>query len=97
MAAYVIYNLTEFIDHEAMGEYVKEFQAMFGKYDGKVVAITPDFDVLEGDWKAQRIVIIEFADMQALRRWYEADEYQPLIEMRQSAARGDMIALNGLD
>ncbi len=96
MAAYVIYNLTELVDEKAMGEYVQEFEAMFGKYDGKVIAIAPDFDVLEGDWNAQRVVIIEFTDMQALRRWYDADEYQPLIKLRQSAARGDMIALNGL-
>ncbi len=96
MAAYVIYNLTELVDEKAIGEYVQEFEAMFGKYDGKVIAIAPDFDVLEGDWNAQRVVIIEFTDMQALRRWYDADEYQPLIKLRQSAARGDMIALNGL-
>ena len=35
MAAYVIYNLTELVDEKAMGEYVQEFEAMFGKYDGK--------------------------------------------------------------
>lgn len=96
MAAYAIYNLTELVDETAMGEYVQKFQEMFGKYDGKVIAIAPDFDVLEGDWKAQRVVIIEFTDMQALKRWHTADEYQPLIKLRQSAARGEMIALNGL-
>jgi uncharacterized protein (DUF1330 family) len=42
------------------------------------------------------VVIIEFSDMQALKRWYDADEYQPLIKLRQTAAQGDMIALNGL-
>ena len=96
MAAYVIYNLTELVDENAMGEYVQKFQDMFGKYDGKVIAIAPDFDVLEGKWDAKRVVVIEFADMQALKRWHDADEYQPLIKLRQSAARGDMIALNGL-
>ncbi len=96
IAAYVIYNLTALRDQEAMAEYVKKFEAMFGKYDGKVLAVSPDFDVLEGDWKAQRVVIIEFTDMEALRRWYDSDEYKPLIKLCQGAAQGDIIALNGL-
>ncbi|MBT3331909.1 MAG: DUF1330 domain-containing protein [Rhodospirillaceae bacterium] len=96
MAAYVIYNMTQLLDETAMGEYVQKFDAMFGKYDGKVIAVAPDFDVLEGECNAQRVVIIEFSDMQALKRWYDADEYQPLIKLRQTAAQGDMIALNGL-
>ena len=96
MAAYVIYNLTELVDEKAMGDYVQKFNAMFGKYDGKVLAIAPDFDVLEGDWNAERVGIIDVADMHALKRWHDADEYHPLIKLRQSAARGDMIALTGL-
>ena len=48
------------------------------------------------DWNAERVVIIEFVDMYALKRWHDADEYQPLIKLRQSAAQGDMVALNGL-
>ena len=96
MAAYVIYNLTELLDEQAMGEYVQKFDAMFGKYDGKVIAIAPHFEVLEGDWNAKRVVIIEFADMHALKRWHDADEYHPLLKLRRSAVRGDMIALNGL-
>lgn len=29
-------------------------------------------------------MIIEFADMEALNRWYNAPEYQPLIALRKS-------------
>ena len=37
-----------------------------------------------GHWKPQRVVIIEFPDMESLDRWYHAPEYQPLIALRKS-------------
>ena len=97
MAASVIYNQTEVLDQEALGEYQKAFRAMFEKYGGKVLASPPRFDVLEGDWDGVRVVVIEFPDMDALKRWYESDEYKPLIKMRMATARGDMITLEGME
>ena len=35
-----------------------------------------------GHWKPERMVIIEFPDMQSLDAWYHAPEYQPLIALR---------------
>jgi uncharacterized protein (DUF1330 family) len=35
-----------------------------------------------GHWKLERVVIIEFLDMDALNPWYNTPEYQPLIALR---------------
>ena len=35
-----------------------------------------------GHWKPERMVVIEFPDMQALDAWYRSPEYQPLISLR---------------
>ena len=96
MPAYLIYNQTELLDETAMAEYVDQFSAMFGKYGGKVAAATSDFEVREGCWNAQRVVLIEFPDKASLESWYLSDEYQQLIKLRQSAAHGDVITLDGL-
>jgi uncharacterized protein (DUF1330 family) len=37
-----------------------------------------------GHWKPERVVIIEFPDIEALDRWYRSPEYQPLIALRKS-------------
>ena len=37
-----------------------------------------------GHWKPERVVIIEFPDMDALYAWYNSPEYQPLIALRKS-------------
>ena len=33
-------------------------------------------------WKPERVVIIEFPDMDSLNAWYNSPEYQPLIALR---------------
>ena len=37
-----------------------------------------------GHWKPERVVIIEFPDMDSLNRWYNAPEYKPLIALRKA-------------
>jgi uncharacterized protein (DUF1330 family) len=40
---------------------------------------------LEGDWKPNRVVIIEFPDIASIENWYRAPEYEPFIALRRSA------------
>jgi len=51
-----------------------------------------------GHWKPERVVIIEFPDMNALQGWYASPEYQPLIALRKACTSElDMlIALEGV-
>jgi len=43
-------------------------------------------------WKPERVVIIEFPDMDRLNAWYSSAEYQPLIALRkESTGDSDMI------
>ena len=35
-----------------------------------------------GHWQPERVVIIEFPDMESLYGWYSSPEYQPLIALR---------------
>ena len=42
-------------------------------------------DCRSGHWKPERVVIIEFPDMDVLNRWYTSPEYQPLIALRKSS------------
>jgi uncharacterized protein (DUF1330 family) len=35
-----------------------------------------------GHWTPERVVIIEFPDMDSLNAWYHSPEYRPLITLR---------------
>jgi len=53
-------------------------------------------EVLEGSWTPKELIIIEFPSMQELKNWYDSAEYRPLIDLRKAAARGNLIAIEGV-
>ena len=40
--------------------------------------------MLEGDWNPTRLVVLEFADLEAAKRWYESEEYQEAKRLREA-------------
>lgn len=96
MSAYVIYHQLEVTDSDAWEEYRSKVRELLAGFDGRVIAAEPNPKVLEGEWTGTRNVLIEFPDMEAVERWHSSDEYKPLLDLRQGAARGTVIAVNGV-
>jgi uncharacterized protein (DUF1330 family) len=79
-------------DPEAYEDYRHRVPPTIEKYGGK--ALVRGFaEPLEGDDPQSRMVIIEFEDAAALKRWYESDEVRPLNAMRQKASRSRAVML----
>ena len=99
MAAYVIYHQTHVSDPEAYRQrYLGPARDSVVKYGGRQLAgASENFEVLEGAWKGPRVVIHEFPDMESLKRWYDSEEFKPLIEIRQSVSEGNLIAVEGFE
>ena len=53
--------------------------------------------VLEGDWDPARLVVLEFPDLEAAKRWYDSPQYQDAKRLREGAANLRMVAVQGLD
>ncbi len=96
MVAYIIYNQLEVTDPEAWEEYRSKIVAQMADHGGRIIAADAEAKTLEGEWPGVRNVIGEFPDMDTLERWYNSDDYKPLLEMRLRAARGNAIAVNGV-
>ena len=96
MAAYMIYNQLEITDPDMWREYRSKAGSGMAEYGARILAFESETKVLEGEWAGVHNVIIEFPDMDALERWYNSDDYKPLLEMRLRAARGNTIAVNGV-
>ena len=96
MAAYLIYNQLEITDQDLWAEYRSKAGPGLAEYGARLLAFEPETKVLEGEWAGVHNMIFEFPDMDALERWYNSDDYKPLLEMRLGAARGNAIAVNGV-
>ena len=53
--------------------------------------------MLEGDWHPSRVVIVEFPDLDAAKRFYVSPEYEEAKQLRAGAAKLNMVAVQGLD
>jgi len=95
MAAYLYANL-EITDAAAYAGYSREVTALIAAQGGRFLVSGGATFVLEGESAPQRHVIVEFPDMAHLRTFYRSAEYRPLIAIRQRAARGTLLAIEGV-
>jgi uncharacterized protein (DUF1330 family) len=95
MPAYVIASVTEAHDDEALAEYRRRNTAAVEAHGGRFVVRGGAMEVLEGDWAPLRVVVMEFDDVEAAKRWYESDEYQQAIPIRQGASTTGIIVVEG--
>jgi uncharacterized protein (DUF1330 family) len=65
------------------------------QYGGRFVARGGKTELIEGGPEPQRIVIIEFEDAAAARRWYNSPEYQAALPIRLANSRGRAFIVEG--
>jgi uncharacterized protein (DUF1330 family) len=81
------YAIAEHIitDAAKFEEYRTKVGPMIAKQGGRYLTKGASHKFPEGGhWKPERVVIIEFPDMESLYRWYNSPEYQPLIALRKT-------------
>ena len=95
MPAYVIANVTDAWDRDALVEYRNRNTDVVAEHGGRFIARGGRHEILEGDYAPVRVVIIEFPDLDAARGWYGSDDYAPLRELRRSASKTDIYVVEG--
>ena len=94
MPAYIIAEI-QVTDPTAYGGYRPLAVASVARYGGRFAVRGGNIDLLEGEPEPGRIVVIEFPDADAARRWYRSEEYQKALKIRQSASRGRVFLVEG--
>ena len=89
--AYIIGNITV-IDQDKWAEYRSKVPATLTPWEGELVFRGKQFQVLGGNYQHTDCVVIRFPNMDALNKWFNSDEYQALIPIREQAAKMDLIS-----
>jgi uncharacterized protein (DUF1330 family) len=95
MAAYVIVDM-DVTDPGRYEGYRPLAAASVERYGGRYIARGGATEVLEGDRVPNRVVLLEFPDVDAARRWYSSDEYGQAKAARAGAATGSFILVDGV-
>lgn len=96
MPAYVIVEI-EVTDPQTYEGYKKLTPGTLALYEGKFVVRGGQTETLEGDWKPNRIVVLEFPTIEKARSWYQSPEYTAAKKIRQQASTGKMILVEGIE
>jgi uncharacterized protein (DUF1330 family) len=96
MTAYVIVE-TDVTDPEQYEQYKAASPAAIAAGGGRFLVRGGEHVVLEGDWQPPRLVMLEFEDLEAVRRWYESDAYKAAKKLREGAARFRAVAVEGIN
>jgi len=94
MPAYFVAEV-EVTNAEGYEPYRALAGASIAQYDGRFVARGGKTELVEGSPEPQRVVIIEFADAAAARRWYNSPEYQKALPIRLANSKGRAFIVEG--
>lgn len=83
---YVIADI-EVTEPDVYEDYKRLSSAAAEKYHGRWLVRGGAVDVLEGDWEPRRLVVVEFEDEEAARRWYSSPEYAEAKAVRLRSAQ----------
>jgi uncharacterized protein (DUF1330 family) len=94
MPAYIIaeVNVTNPTAYES---YRPLAGASVAQYGGRFVVRGGKSELIEGTPEPARIVVIEFADMAAAKRWYNSPEYQEALKIRLANSTGRVLLVEG--
>ncbi|GAB2485928.1 MAG: DUF1330 domain-containing protein [Cytophagales bacterium] len=81
MAAFVLVEV-DIYDNEVYDEYKKLTPGSIEPFGGKFVIRGLPVEALEGEWKHDRLVLLEFPDRQKALDWYNSEAYKKAREIR---------------
>ncbi|HXB30184.1 MAG TPA: DUF1330 domain-containing protein [Puia sp.] len=94
MSAYVIVEVT-IHDHSEYEKYKKLTPAAIAAFNGRFLVRGGETISLEGDWKPERIVVLEFPSVEKANEWWLSELYTEAKLIRQRAAYTKMILVQG--
>lgn len=94
MPAYLIVD-NEITDPNTYDEYRHQVVPLIKRFGGRFLLRGGPVLHLEGEWKPQRLVLVEFPSMEALQAFYHSPEYAPMRALRQTASTGSVVGADG--
>jgi uncharacterized protein (DUF1330 family) len=95
MTAYLYGNI-DIHDPALYEDYRAVVPALIAAHGGRYLVRGGAVEVLEGDGKALRQVILEFPDMASLKGFYDSPGYTAARAIRQQASTGTLVAIEGV-
>jgi len=94
MTVYLVAQL-DIHDRETYAKYGSAFMDIFNRYGGKLLSVDEAPEVLEGEWRYTRTVLLEFASGELAQAWYRSADYQAIAQHRHAASVANVVLIAG--
>jgi uncharacterized protein (DUF1330 family) len=94
MAAYIIAEV-EVTDPATYATYRAQTPGVVERHGGRFIVRGGAAETLEGAGPPGRLVVLEFPDAAAARRFYDSPEYQAIVGIRHRAATSRVMLVEG--
>ena len=95
MPAYAIVDI-HIDDIEQYLEYQRAIRPLVDAAGAHYLVRGGSFEVLEGDYQPQRLIIVEFPSMEDLQAFYQSDGYLELEPQRRACSSATIVCVEGL-
>jgi uncharacterized protein (DUF1330 family) len=95
MAAYVILEI-ETTDPATMAAYREAAPPSVAVHGGRYLVRGGAVQSLEGGWNPERIVVLEFDNVERAKAWWNSAEYREPRLLRRAAGKTKMIIVQGV-
>ena len=94
MKAYLVLDLTV-NDFNGFRKYIAEIPAFIARHSGKYIVQGAEPTPIEGGWRPERLVIIEFPERARAEAFLADPEIQDLFEVRHQATTSRLVLADG--
>jgi uncharacterized protein (DUF1330 family) len=94
MRAYLVLDLSV-NNFSGFRKYIAEIPAFIAKHSGKYIVQGVVPTIIEGDWKPERVVIIEFSERVNAEAFLRDPEIQDLFKVRHETTTSKLVLVDG--
>ena len=94
MKAYLVLDLSV-NDFAGFRRYIAEIPAFIARHSGKYIVQGVQPTTIEGDWKPERMVIIEFPDRDNAEAFLSDPEIEDLFKVRHATTTSKLVLVDG--
>ena len=94
MKAYLVLDFT-INDFAGFRKYIAEIPAFIAKYSGQYIVRGVEPTTIEGDWKPERMVILEFPARENAEAFLGDPELQDLFKVRHDTTTSKLVLVDG--
>lgn len=84
MAVYFIVEI-KVNDKETYAQYIENVRPIVEKYGGRYIIRGERVIPIFGNWKPERIIVIEFPSVKDVKRWLNSPEYKEIASLREQS------------